>query len=105
MSESNDTSDGLNVKVKQLRMTCGRTDSVLETGKGCAINRQIESLKELSKEVEKSHRVVELRKITEGEEEGKFAEWNVGIEGKLTEADENIKRLESWLLNCKIEKD
>ena len=105
MSESNDTSDGLNVKVKQLRMTCGRTDSVLETGKGSAINRQIESLKELSKEVEKSRRVVELRKITEGEEEGKIAEWNVGIEGKLTEADENIKRLENWLLNCKIEKD
>ena len=47
-------------------MTCGRTDSVLEIGKGSAINRQIESLKELSKQVEKSRRVVELRNITEG---------------------------------------
>ena len=76
-SESDDARAGLNVKLKQLLMTCGRTDYVLETGKGSTINRQIESLKELSKEVEKSRRVVELRKITEGEEKGK-------IEGKLT---------------------
>ncbi len=29
----------------------------------------------------------------------------VGIEGKLTEADESIKRLENWQNNCKIEKE
>ena len=27
------------------------------------------------------------------------------MEGKLTEADKNTKRLESWLHNCKIEKE
>jgi hypothetical protein len=104
-SENSEASAGLSVKLKQLLMTCGRTNSVLESGKDSAVSRQIESLKELSKEVEKLRREVELGKITKSEEETEIAEWNVGIEGKLTEADENIKRLENWQNDCKIEKE
>ncbi|CAB4010178.1 E3 UFM1- ligase 1, partial [Paramuricea clavata] len=39
-----------------LLITCGRTESVLESTKDIAINRQIESLKALSKDVEQSRR-------------------------------------------------
>ena len=63
-SENSEASAGLSVKLKQLLMTCGRTNSVLESGKDSAVSRQIESLKELSKEVEKLRREVELGKIT-----------------------------------------
>ena len=44
----------LQVKLKQLRIACGRTGSVLESNKNTAICRQIESLKALSADVEKS---------------------------------------------------
>jgi predicted metal-dependent peptidase len=59
----------LDVKLKQLLITCGRTVSVLESTKDIAINRQIESLKALSKDVEQSRREVELLKITNDEPE------------------------------------
>ena len=101
--EANDGTADLSVKLKQLLMTCGRTGTVLQSGKSSAVNRQIESLKELSKEVEKSRREVELGKITEGEEETRIATWNDEIEQNLTQADENIKCLENWLHNCKME--
>ena len=84
----------LDVKLKQLFITCGRTVSVLESKKDIAINRQIESLRALSKDVEQSRREVELLKITKGEEEAEISSWNAEVEEKLSRADEDIKRLE-----------
>ena len=44
----------LQVKLKQVRIACGRTGSVLESNKNTAICCKIESLKALSADVEKS---------------------------------------------------
>ena len=85
----------LDVKLKQLFITCGRTVSVLESKKDIAINRQIESLRALSKYVEQSRRDVELLKITKGEE-AEISNWNANVEEKLSRADGDIKRLENW---------
>ncbi len=86
----------LDVKLKQLFITCGLTVSVLESKKDIAINRQIESLRALSKDVEQSCREVDLLKITKGEEEAEISSWNAEVEEKLSRADEDIKRLENW---------
>ena len=73
----------LDVKLKQLFITCGLTVSVLESKKDIAINRQIESLRALSKDVEQSCREVDLLKITKGEEEAEISSWNAEVEEKL----------------------
>ena len=54
---------------------------MLESGKDTAINHQIESIKALSKDVEKSCCEVKLQKITKGEDE--IPSWNAGIEQEL----------------------
>ncbi|CAB3994102.1 Hypothetical predicted protein [Paramuricea clavata] len=95
----------LDVKLKQLLITCGRTVSVLESTKDIAINRQIESLQALSKDVEQSRREVELLKITNDEPEDEITTWNAEVEEKLSKADEDIKRLEKWQDEYKQEKE
>ncbi|CAB4010055.1 Hypothetical predicted protein, partial [Paramuricea clavata] len=95
----------LDVKLKQLLITCGRTVSVLESTKDIAINRQIESLKALSKDVEQSRREVELPKITNDEPEDEITTWNAEVEEKLSKADEDIKRLEKWQDEYKQKKE
>ncbi|CAB4025074.1 Hypothetical predicted protein, partial [Paramuricea clavata] len=87
----------LDVKLKQLLITCGRTVSVLESTKDVAINRQIESLKALSKDVEQSRREVEP--------EDEITTWNAEVEEKLSMADEDIKRLEKWQDEYKQKKE
>ena len=66
----------LDVKLKKLLITCERNVSVFESTKDIAINRQIESLKALSKDVEQSRREVELLKITNDEPEDEITTWN-----------------------------
>ncbi|CAB4007192.1 Hypothetical predicted protein [Paramuricea clavata] len=63
------------VKLKQLVMTCKRTDSVLDSNKDTAIKRQLEALKALTNETE------------------------------LEKADDDVKRLEKWQDDCKLEKE
>ena len=95
----------LDVKLKQLLITCGRTVSVLESTKDIAINRQIESLKALSKDVEQSRREVELLKITNDEPEDEITTWNAEVEEKLSMAGDDIKRLEKWQDEYKQKKE
>ena len=94
----------LQVKLKQLRIACGRTGSVLESNKNTAICRQIESLKALSADVEKSRMEVESLKIRENEVEETITEWNKTIEENLSKADDEIKRMEEWQESCQQEK-
>ena len=68
----------LDVRLKQLLVTCGRTVSVLN--KDIAIHCQIESLKALSVAVEKTRLEVELSKITNGEKEAEISKWNADVE-------------------------
>ena len=95
----------LQVKLKQLRIACGRTGSALESNKNTAICRQIESLQALSADVEKSRMEVESPKIKENEVEETITEWNKTIEAELSKADDEIKRLEEWQDSCKQENE
>ena len=70
----------LQVKLKQLRIACGRTGFALESNKSTAICRQIVSLKALSADVEKSRMEVESSKIKENEVEETITEWNKTFE-------------------------
>lgn len=78
---------------------------MLDSNKDIAIHRQIESLKTLSADVEKSRLEVELLKITDGEEEAEIAKWNAEAEAKLSKTDDSIKQLEKWQDHCKLVKE
>ena len=104
-SKSDEAIAALDVKLKQLPFTCGRTVFVLHSNKDIAIHRQIESLKTLSADVEKSRLEVELLKITDGEEEAEIAKWNAEVKAKLSKADDSIKQLEKWQDHCKLVKE
>ena len=95
----------LQVKLKQLRIACGRTGSVLESNKNTAICRQIESLKASSVDFEKSRMEVESLKIRENVVEETITEWNKTIEEDLSKADDEIKRMEEWQESCQQEKE
>jgi hypothetical protein len=81
------------VKLKQLLLTCKRTDSVLDSNKDTAIKRQLEALKALKNEVETSRRGVEALKIEQKVNEVEVATWNSQVETELEKADDDVKRL------------
>ena len=93
------------VKLKQLQMTCKRTNSVLDSNKDTAIKRQLEALKALTSEVETSRRGVEALKIEQEVNEEEVAAWNSEVETEIEKADDDVKRLEKWLDDCKLEKE
>jgi predicted nucleic acid-binding Zn-ribbon protein len=81
------------VKLKQLLMTCKRTDSVVDFRKDTAIKRQLGALKALTNEVETSRRAVEALKIEQKVNEDEVATWNSQVETELEKADDDVKRL------------
>ena len=95
----------LETKLKQLLITSGRTNAVLETNEDIAIQRQTEALKALSSDVENARRAVEAQKIADDEEEIEIGNWNTQIEAKLAKADNEVKRLQKWQDDCKQEKE
>ena len=104
MADGN-TMSTFDVKLKQLLMTCKRTDSVLDSNKDTAIKRQLEALKALTNKVETSKRVVESLKIEQKVNEDEVATWNSQVETELEKADDDVKRLEKWQDDCKLEKE
>ncbi|CAB3997491.1 Hypothetical predicted protein, partial [Paramuricea clavata] len=93
------------VKLKQLLLTYKRTDSVLDSNKDTAIKRQLEALKALTNEVETSRRGVEALKIEQKVNEDEVATRNSQVETELEKADDDVKRLEKWQDDCKLEKE
>ncbi|CAB4024365.1 Hypothetical predicted protein [Paramuricea clavata] len=75
--------------LKQLLMTCKRTDSVLDSNKDTAIKRQLEALKALTTEVETSRRGLEALKIEQKVNEDVVATWNSQVETELEKADDD----------------
>ena len=83
-------------KLKQLLMTCKRTNGVLTSNKDTAIQRHLEGIRALSREVETSRREVEAIKIEQSKDDEEVLQWNTEIEGEIEKADDDIKRLEKW---------
>ena len=84
----------LDTKLKQLLITCKRTENVIISNKDTAIKRQLEALKALTSKVKVARREVEAIKIEKSEDDDEVAQWNNQIEDEI--ADEDIKRLEQW---------
>ncbi len=86
-------------------MTCKKTDSVVDSNKDTAIKRQIQALKALISEAETSRRGVEALKIEQEVNEEEVAAWNSEVETEIEKANDDVKRLEKWLDDCKLEKE
>ena len=93
---NDESKTALATKLKQLLITCGRTDVVLQSNKDITIQRHLEALKVLSSDVEISRRAVEAVKIANGEEDDEIDQWNTQIETELAKADDDVKCLQKW---------
>ena len=94
---NDETKTALVSKLKHLLITCGRTNAVLESNKDVVIQRYVEALKALSRDVETSRRAAEALKIAHSENDDEIAQWNAQIETEVTKADDDVKRPENWL--------
>ena len=70
---------------------------MLESNKDVVIQRYVEALKALSRDVETSRRAAEALKIAQSENDDEIAQWNAQIETEVTKADDDVKRPENWL--------
>ena len=69
----------------------------MDAGKSESIKRHLETLQTIAKETDQCKRTVEEKKIAKNEDISKINEWNDEIDGKLEEADNEVKRLQEWL--------
>ena len=87
----------LETKLTQLGIGLKRTSTILDAGKSESIKRHLETLQTIVKETDQCKRTVEEKKIAKNEDISKINEWNDQIDGKLEEADNEVKRLQEWL--------
>ena len=87
----------LETKLTQLGIGLKRTSTILDAGKSESIKRHLETLQTIAKETDQCKRTVEEKKIAKNEDISKINEWNDEIDGKLEEADNEVKRLQEWL--------
>ena len=87
----------LETKLTQLGIGLKRTSTILDAGKSESIKRHLETLQTIVKETDQCKRTVEEKKIAKNEDISKINEWNDEIDGKLEEADNEVKRLQEWL--------
>ena len=100
-----DANAALETKLKQLHITIGRTNAVLDGNQEIAIQRHSDTIKAMTVVVENQRRKVEENKIAAGEDETDLSEWNAQIETKLALADVEVKRIQKWWENRKQEKE
>ena len=85
----------LKTKLKQLTIAVKRTSKTLESGKREPIKRHLETLQTVLKETNECKRAEEL---SDDEDIANIDEWNAEIEGELESADNEVLRLEEWLV-------
>ena len=70
------TEANLDIKVTQLKMSIGKTNTIVETGKSEAIERHLSTLQSLSKELNQMRIEVEATKLGAKEEISDIEAWN-----------------------------
>ena len=95
--EDSESSINLKTKLVQLGTATDKTATVLSTGKESSIKRHVEALREILNDVSKLVRTVEAEKITAKQNIDEIKTWVDGMETKINDGDEKIKRLEEWL--------
>ena len=99
------TSANLAIKVTQLEMTMAKTNTVLQTAKLEAIERQYATLKSITADVERMRIEVEAKKLADKEEMAEIQEWNAALDAKLEKADDEVRSVREWLDERKKQAD
>ena len=97
------TEANLDIKVTQLKMSIGKTNTIVETGKSEAIERHLSTLRSLSKELNRMRIEVEATKLGAKEEIADIEAWNSGIDAQLEKADCEVDKMYTWIDDRKRE--
>ena len=87
----------LETKLTQLRITKGKTETMLSSGSVTRIKRHKDSLHAIVAAVEKSTRKVEELKIASGEEIAAINAWGDKVEEELTAVDKDMDSMATYL--------
>ena len=99
------TSARLETKLKQLRITVGRTLQVIGSNRQNAIERYCTAIKSVTDSINEMQVSVEESKIQAEVEMTEITTWNAEIDQKLAEADIAVEELRNWLDKFKRDKD
>ena len=93
----------LDIKVTQLKMSIGKTNTILEAGKSEAIERHLSTLRSLTAEINQMRLKVEATKLGAKEEIAHIEEWNSDIDAQLEKADCEVDKMRTWIDDRKKE--
>ena len=97
------TEASLDIKFTQLKMTIGKTNTVLVAGKSEAIERHLSTLRSLTTEINRMRLEVEATKIGNKEEITDIEAWNTEIDAQLGKADCEVEKARTWIEDRKRE--
>jgi hypothetical protein len=86
----------LETKLTLLKINVKRTGDILQGEQPDAIERHCKALKAVVAAVDDCRRAVEEQKIIAKESLEGINEWNIEINAKLAEADNDVKRMKEW---------
>ena len=90
-------------KLQMLRYTNGKTRGIVEKGNLGAVARHRDNLQALVKEVDALKLRVEQTMFEAGKSAEDVGSWSSSIEEPIAEADEEVSRLEKWLVETNEE--
>ena len=97
------TEKTLDIKLTQLKMTIGKTNTVVEAGKAESIERQLSTLRSITAEISRMRLEVEAKKIEAKEEMTEIETWNAEIDVQLEKADLEVEKVLKWIEDRKRE--
>ena len=90
---TSDVPQTLETKLKHLKITRDKTETIIKSGKYERIERHCEALRVIVNTVDACKAKVEELKIEDGENVDDIAEWCVKVDETIAEADEDVVRL------------
>ena len=97
------TQTNLDIKVTQLKMSIGKTNTIVEAGRAEAIDRHLSTLRSLTTEINLMRLEVEATKLAAKEENADIEAWNSGIDAQLEKADYEVDKMRTWVDDRKRE--
>ena len=88
----------LDVQLKLLTFTRGKTKGIIEKANSEGIERHREALRAIVKKVESVKTQIEQAKLESGVQVDELAEWSPGVEAQQATADEEITYLSETLI-------
>ena len=94
----------LDVQLKLLKFTQGKTKGIVEKANSEGIERHREALRAIVKKVESIKTQIEQARLESGIQVDELAEWSAGVETQQATADEEITYLSEKLIEINITK-